>query len=104
VTRDDQNLNFQLVAHPKPLPNLYRFFTKIQFRSQRFGKTGRFSGLADGPDGRRSAPYLPEIHKRPISSTIALTRMDTNYCKSAEPKVRAARAIKDGLVATLKNA
>jgi hypothetical protein len=42
MTKDDRNLNFQLVAHPKTLPNLYRFFTQIQFMSQRFGKTGRF--------------------------------------------------------------
>jgi hypothetical protein len=49
MTKPDQTgpnrtgiLNFQLVARPKPLPHLYRFFTQIKFKSQGFGKTGRF--------------------------------------------------------------
>jgi len=60
------------------------------------------------PDGAARHPHLNlEFflnHNRPISSTHSLTRIDTNDRPSAEPKVRAARAIKDGPAVTMKNA
>jgi hypothetical protein len=45
MTKDYQRLpkfEFPPVPHPNSLPKLYLFFTQIKFRSQRFGKTGRF--------------------------------------------------------------
>jgi hypothetical protein len=77
MTKDDRNLNFQLVAHPK----LYRFFTKIKFRFQRFGKTGRFpvvfSVLRTAPtDGAaRHHPLNIELvlnQNRPRNTTASL--------------------------------
>jgi hypothetical protein len=52
ATKSHRILNFQPVAHPKPLPNLYLFFTKLNSGLSGLVKPvvfRSFSGLADGP-------------------------------------------------------
>jgi hypothetical protein len=44
MTKDDRNLNFQLVAHPKPLPFLYQNSIQVSAVWQ----NRSFSGLAEG--------------------------------------------------------
>jgi hypothetical protein len=55
----------------KPLPFLYRFFTQIQFRSQRFGKTGRFPVVFSV---LRTAPTDGATRHHPLNIELVLNQ------------------------------
>jgi hypothetical protein len=99
MTKDDQILNFQPVAHPNSLP---KSFLKVK------GPDGRHPrDWSPYPDGAARHRHLN--HNRPISSTISLTRMDINDRQSTEP-IRPLPTTADhgntsaGLAATMINA